>query len=129
LPTWLPDGHGLLVQHVTRASNFSQRQIAYVVYPEGRIDPITRDTNNYSDLSLAANGQVLATVLSEQRYNLYVMSAADGGADAKQVATAAAFSNFSWTQDGRLIYDKDNKLNWVNPAPALRPRDPDAAAT
>jgi serine/threonine protein kinase len=120
LPTWLPDGHGLLVQDVTRASNFTQRQIAYVVYPEGRIDPITRDTNNYSDLSLAANGQVLATVLSEQRYNLYVMSAAGGGADARQVATAAAFSNLSWTQDGRLIYDKDNRLNWLNPDSGMK---------
>jgi serine/threonine protein kinase len=120
LPTWLPDGHGLLVQNATRASNFSQRQIAYVVYPEGRIDPITRDTNNYSDLSVAANGQVLATVLSEQRYNLYVMSAASGGADAKQVGTAAAFSNLSWTQDGRLIYDKDNKLNWLNPDSGMK---------
>jgi serine/threonine protein kinase len=115
LPTWLPDGHGLLVQNATRASNFSQRQIAYVVYPEGRIDPITRDTNNYSDLSVAANGQVLATVLSEQRYNLDVMSAAGDGVDAKQVATAAAFTNLSWTQDGRLIYDKDNKMSWLNP--------------
>jgi serine/threonine protein kinase len=119
-PTWLPDGRGLLVQHVTSASNFTQRQIAYVVYPEGVIDPITRDTNNYSDLSVAANGQVLATVLSEQRYNLYVMSAAGGGADAKQVATAATFSNLSWTQDGRLIYDKDNKLNWLNPDSGMK---------
>ncbi len=120
LPTWLPDGRGLLVQNVTRDSNFTQRQIAYVVYPEGRIDPITRDTNNYSDLSLAANGQVLATVLSEQRYNLYVMSAAGGGADARQVGTAAAFSNFTWTHDGRLIYDKDNRLNWLNPDSGMK---------
>jgi Tol biopolymer transport system component len=58
---------------------------------------------------------VLATVLSEPRYNLYVMSAAGGGGDARQVATAAAFTNLSWTQDGRLIYDKDNKINWLNP--------------
>ena len=120
LPTWLPDGRGLLVQNVTRASNFTQRQIAYVVYPEGHIDPITRDTNNYSDLSLAADGRVLATVLSEQRYNLYVMSTAGGGADARQVATAAAFSNLSWTQDGRLIYDKDNKINWLNPDSGMK---------
>ena len=39
LPTWLPDGHGLLVQNRTRASNFTQRQIAYVVYPEGESIP------------------------------------------------------------------------------------------
>ncbi len=114
-PTWLPDGSGLLVLERTRSSNFAVQQIVFVVYPEGRIDPVTRDTNNYSDLSVAANGQVLATVLSEGRYNIYVMSAASGGADARQIAPAAAFTNLYWTHDERLIYDKDNKMNWVNP--------------
>jgi eukaryotic-like serine/threonine-protein kinase len=119
-PTWLPDGRGLLLESRDRASNFTQQQIVYVVYPEGKLDPITRDTNNYSDLSVAGNGELLATVLSEERYNLYVMSAAGGGADARQVAPAAAFTNISWTQDGRLIHDKDNKLNWVNPDSGMK---------
>jgi eukaryotic-like serine/threonine-protein kinase len=114
-PTWLPDGRGLLVLERSRMSSFTQQQIVFVVYPEGRRDPVTRDTNNYSDLSVAANGQVLATVLSEDRWNLYVTPAASGGVDARQVAPAAAFTNFFWTHDGRLIHDKDNKLNWVNP--------------
>jgi serine/threonine protein kinase len=56
-PTWMPDGSALLVLEANRASNFTQQQIAYVIYPEGRVDPVTRDTNFYSDLSLAANGQ------------------------------------------------------------------------
>jgi serine/threonine protein kinase len=112
-PTWLPDGHGLLVLERTRSSNFTVQQIMFVVYPDGRLDPVTRDTNNYSDLSVAATGQVLATVLSEGRWNLEVMSA--GGGDVRQVRPVAAFTNFSWTHDGRLIDDKDNKLNWVNP--------------
>ncbi len=64
---------------------------------------------------MAANGQVLATVLSEGRWNLQVMSATSGGADVRLVAPAAAFTNFTWTHDGRLIYDKDNKVHWVNP--------------
>jgi serine/threonine protein kinase len=114
-PTWLPDGSGLLVLERTRSSNFALQQIEFVVYPKGKIDPVTRDTNNYSDLSVAANGQVLATVLSEGRYNIYVMSAASGGADARQVAPAAVFTNLYWTHDGQLIYDKDNKINWLNP--------------
>jgi Tol biopolymer transport system component len=114
-PTWLPDGSGLLVLERSRMSSFTQQQIVFVVYPEGRKDPVTRDTNNYSDLSVAANGQVLATVLSEDRWNLYVTSATSGGIDARQVAPAAAFTDFFWMHDGRLIHDKDNKLNWVNP--------------
>jgi serine/threonine protein kinase len=114
-PTWLPDGRGLLVLERTRSSNFTQQQIAFVIYSEGKVDPITRDTNNYSDLSLAATGQVLATVLNEGRWNLELMSAASGGTDARQVGPAASFTNFFWTHDGRLIDDKDNTLHWLNP--------------
>ena len=119
-PTWMPDGSALLVLEADRASNFTQQQIAYVIYPEGRVDPVTRDTNFYSDLSLAASGQLLATVLSEGRWNLYVASVASGGTDARPVASAAAFTNFTWTHDGRLIEDKDNKLNWVNPDSGMK---------
>ena len=115
-PTWLPDGNGLLVLERTRSSNFNLQQIVFVVYPEGKIEPLTRDTNNYSDLSVAATGQVLATVLSEGRWNLEVMSATSAGADARPVAPAGVFTNFTWTHDGRLMHDKDNQLQWVNPA-------------
>ena len=115
-PTWLPDGKGLLMLERTRSSNFNLQQIVFVVYPEGRIDPVTRDTNNYSDLSVAATGQILATVLSEGRWNLELMSAKSSGADAHAVAPAGAFTNFTWTHDGRLMHDKDNQLQWVNPA-------------
>lgn len=114
-PTWLPDGHGLLVLVRGRDSNFTRQQIFYVVYPDGTMDPVTRDTNNYADLSVAANGQVLATVLSEERWNLQVMPANSSGTDARTVAPGAMFMNFTWTRDGRLLDDKDNRLNWVNP--------------
>ncbi|HET6176940.1 MAG TPA: protein kinase [Candidatus Sulfotelmatobacter sp.] len=114
LPTWLPDGGGVLVLQRARASNFTQDQISFVVYPEGKIDAVTRDTNDYSDLSVAANGQVLATVLSEGRWNLEVMSPASG--DARPIAAVDAFTDFFWTHDGKLIHDKDNKLNWLDPA-------------
>jgi Tol biopolymer transport system component len=98
-----------------RDSNFTRPQIFYVVYPDGKMDPVTRDTNKYSDLSVAANGEVLATVLSEERWNLQVTSSNSAGADARTVAPASLFMNFTWTKDGRLIDDKDNRLNWVNP--------------
>jgi len=114
-PTWLPDGHGLLVLVTGREANFAREQIFFVPYPDGKMDPITRDTNNYSNLSVAANGQILATVLSEGRWSLDVMSMASGGADVRPVVPASMYSNFTWTRDGRLLYDKDNHLNWVNP--------------
>ncbi len=114
-PIWMPDGKGLLALDADRSSNFTRAQIVFVSYPDGKITPITRDTNNYSDLSLAADGQVLATVLSEGRWNLSVMSATGGGADVKQISPVVNFTNLTWTHDGRLIDDTDNSLHWVNP--------------
>src|ERR1700722_4465518 len=115
LPTWMPDGRGVLVLDQSRSSNYERSQIVYVSYPDGKLTPITRDTNNYGSLSLTANGQVLATVLSEGRWNLWVMPAGGAGADARQVSPVNDFTNFTWTHDGRLIHDSDNMLRWVNP--------------
>jgi Tol biopolymer transport system component len=115
VPTWMLDGHGLLALDGDRSSNYTRAQVVFVSYPEGKVTPITRDTSNYSDLSLAASGQVLATVVSEGRWNLSLMSATGLGADARPIAPVASFTNFTWTHDGRLLSDTDNSLHWVNP--------------
>jgi Tol biopolymer transport system component len=114
-PIWVPDGKGLLALYSDRSTNFTRSQVVFVSYPEGNVTPLTRDTNNYSDLSLAANGQVLATVLTEGRWNLSSMPATGGGADARAISPVVNFTNFTWTHDGRLINDTDNSLHWVNP--------------
>jgi Tol biopolymer transport system component len=130
-PRWMPDGQGLLVLDSSRTSNYKRRQIAFVSYPEGKLNPLTRDTNDYSDLSLAANGQALVTVLSEARWSLSVTSAASGASEARQVAPAEPYTNLTWTHDGRLIEDKDDILNWLNPdsgAKGVFAPEPDSAS-
>lgn len=114
-PAWMPDGHGLLLLDNGRASNFTRPQVVFISYPERKISPITRDTNSYSVLSVASSGQVLATVLSEQHWNLSVMSAASSGGDVRSIAAANSYTNFTWTRDGRLVYDKDGSLQWITP--------------
>ena len=114
-PAWMPDGHGLLFLMSDSASNFTRRQIVFVSYPGGKMSPVTRDTNSYSVLSVASSGQVLATVLSEPHWNLSVMSAASGGGDARQIGPTNSDTNFTWMRDGRLVYDKDGMLHWINP--------------
>ena len=112
-PSWTPDGRGLLgLLH--GSSNFHQAQIAFVSYPEARISPVTHDTSTYSDLSVAANGLALATILSEEHWNLFVTpgSAAQGHA----VGAARANTNFTWTADGQLIGDQGSVLNRIDPA-------------
>jgi serine/threonine protein kinase/Tol biopolymer transport system component len=130
-PAWMPDGQGLLVMNSSPSSNSTRRQIAFISYPEGKVNPLTRDTNDYFDLSVAANGQTLATVLSEGRWGLSVASVASGGSDVKQVGPAEPYTNFTWTHDGRLIGDKDSTLNWVNPdsgAKGVLATEPDSSS-
>ncbi len=102
LIAWMPDGHGLLVLDSNLSSNYSRSQIVFVSYPDGKLNPVTRDTNNYSDLNVASNGQLLGTVLSEGHWNLSVMSATSSGGDARQIGPATSSTNFTWMRDGRL---------------------------
>jgi eukaryotic-like serine/threonine-protein kinase len=114
--TWLPDGGGLLGVLRGQGSNFNRDQIAFISYPAGRIFPITRDTNNYSDITVAADGRLLAAVLSEARWNLMVMPTSGSGAQARPVTPAEATTNFTWTTDGQLMDDQANALHRIDPA-------------
>ena len=114
-PAWLPDGSGLLGLLRAQSSNFNQSQIVAISFPEGKLSPITRDTNTYSNLSVAASGRVIATVLSENRWSLYVMPGSDSGGQARVLAPAEPYTHFSWTPSGQLIGDQGNKLNRIDP--------------
>lgn len=114
-PVWLPGGHGLLVQDGDQSSNYTRRQIAFLSYPQGKLSPITRDTNTYEGPSVASNGQEMATVLTQGHWGLYVMSSAGSGADARVIAPVDLLTNFTWTHDGRLVDDREVDLRWNNP--------------
>jgi serine/threonine protein kinase len=115
-PSWLPDGSGVLNLVQEQSTNFTRYQIGYVSYPQGVFSPVTRDTNSYSDLSVAANGHTLATVQNQGRWNLQVMGIDAAAASPHQVASAEADTNFTWTPDNHLISDQANVLNLIDPA-------------
>jgi Tol biopolymer transport system component len=115
-PAWLPDGSGVLVLASEQTSNFTRTQIGFVSYPQGVYSSITRDTGSYSDLSVASSGHILATVQEEARWNLQVMPSGALAAQARQVASSAADTNFTWTPDNQLISDQANVLNRIDPA-------------
>ena len=128
-PVWMPDGRGLLVLVRTEATHLNEQQIEYVSYPDGKVSPVTRDTNSYSDLSIDNGGRVLATALSEARWNVTLTPAVPGSGDSRVVAPAAMYTNFNWMQDGRIFYDKGNSLYWINPdtgAQGIFATEPDA---
>ncbi len=115
-PTWLADGSGLLGLVRGQRTNFTRFQIAFLSYPDGKLSPITRDTNTYSNLSVAANGRVLATILTEDRWSLFLMPASGPTAQARPLTSAESQTNFTWTRDGQLIGDQAITLNRIDPA-------------
>jgi Tol biopolymer transport system component len=116
LPEWLPDGHGLLGITRGQSSNFNRTQISYVSYPDGKIFPVTRDTNDYYYLSMASSGRLFSAILSEARWNLYVMPASGSTADARQLSSTGSDTNLGWTKDNRLMEDQGNSLHLIDPA-------------
>jgi serine/threonine protein kinase len=113
--SWLPDSNGVLGLVREQSTNFTRNQIGYISYPEGLYSPVTRDTNSYSDLSVAVSGHILAAVQSEPRWNLQVMPAGGAEQQIRQISTADADTNFNWTSDNKLISDQWNVLNMINP--------------
>ena len=88
-PVWMPDQSGLLAQ-----SNLVHAQIVFVSYPDGKLRDVTRDTNFYSEPSLAADGRTLVSVLSQDHYNLFAMPASSNAAEARQVTSGAPVLRF-----------------------------------
>jgi eukaryotic-like serine/threonine-protein kinase len=111
-PVWMPDQSGLLAQ-----SSLGRRQIVFVSYPDGKLHNVTRDTNSYSEPSLAADGHTLVSVLSQAHYNLFTMPASLNIAEARQVTSGAPAVSFNWTRDGQVVVasDSDSGLALVNP--------------
>ena len=111
-PVWMPDQSGLLAQ-----STFGRNQIVFVSYPDGKLHHVTRDTNNYSDLRAWRQTDArVVSVLSQSRFNLFVMPASSLNAgEGQQVTSGAAVFHFSWTPDSQLVMDSESGLGLLNP--------------
>ena len=115
-PAWMPDGNGLVGTLREQATNFNQSRIAYVTYPAGKLSSVTRDTNNYYDLSVAASGKTVAAILGESRWNIFAMPSPGTSQQGRNLAPTLADTNFTWTTDGFLIADQYSVLNRIDPA-------------
>jgi serine/threonine protein kinase/Tol biopolymer transport system component len=114
-PVWLPGSSGLLALFRDKESNFTRNRIVEVQYSGGTPTPVTHDVNDYAGLSLSADGQTLATVLGQDRYELYVAPAAGLAAgEAKPIASATTMNGLSWTPQGQIVFDSDLSLSLLS---------------
>jgi len=74
---WMSDGSGVIV--TAAPADGASSQVWFVSYPDGRRSRIFSDLNDYSSLTMTADGRTLAAVQENTRSSLY-LSAPDGGA-------------------------------------------------
>ena len=77
---WMPDGRGMVIVYREKATNFSRGQLGYVSYPEGKLDPLTNDTNNYDSVTVSGDGKILTTIQSQVVSEFELLPAAGGAA-------------------------------------------------
>jgi serine/threonine protein kinase/Tol biopolymer transport system component len=107
---WMPDGKGLIA-----SNQFNSNQIVFISYPEGKWHPVTRDTNNYNDPSIAGDGRSLATVMSEGHWNLSTMPSGAPTAQLHQLTLGAPVYQFAWMRDNRMIRNGRSGLAILDP--------------
>jgi serine/threonine protein kinase len=112
---WTPDGHGLLVRYSDKSSNYSRGQIGYVSYPEGKLETLTNDTNNYRSLSLSGDGRTLTTIQAQVENQLDLLPAAGGNSNEVVPGIAKELR-----QAGQAIWMSDSELLLVLPDKILR---------
>lgn len=98
-PRWLADG---LVVTASESSTAPQ-QLWHISLTDGTASRITRDLNNYENLSLTADAKTLAVIQDHVVSNIWTL----GGeaAAARQIISEAGWLNeLIWLPDGRLAY-------------------------
>jgi len=112
---WLPDGDHLLALYSGMENNFTRQQIVEISLRDRTLHAVTHDINNYSDLSISADGHMVATVLTQSHFDLFVLPASDLGSGSGQQLTAGArVGSFAWTPDSQVILEQDG-LNLFRP--------------
>ena len=111
--TWLPDMRGLLISRLGRESGYSRNQLAFVALPSGETTAITKDTNNYSSVSLSADGKTIATAQQKASRTFYLLPADGGGANASPrpiFEQERDIGNFAWAGNDQFVVSEADKL-------------------
>ena len=112
---WLPDGKALAVIFATQETNFHRQQVGLITLPDGKLRPLTADTNDYSTLSVSSSGTSIATIMRLALRDVYVSSGQKVDySDAKQMTSGDAIDKVSWTRDGKLLAEQTPKIKFLD---------------
>jgi Tol biopolymer transport system component/class 3 adenylate cyclase len=104
--SWLSDGSSLIVSANGRNAG-APSQLWRVKYPEGDVDGLTNDFNDYQGVSVTLDSKSLVTIERQNVYSTWVIRDRDEG-EGRRISIAAgdegALRDLAWVPDGRLLY-------------------------
>jgi eukaryotic-like serine/threonine-protein kinase len=109
-----PESNALFVMFARAGANVTRGQVGFLRAGED-IEPITRDTNRYTTLTVSADGRTLATVLARSFGTISVLSKAgrefiDPRLVSSQSNQLNELSGLNWAADGNLLVSNDERL-------------------
>ena len=104
---WLPDGHALLIVYQDSPTRV---QIGSISYPRGQFQPVTRDVNRYSTLTLSSDGKTLATIQVRVAQSLSLIPTSQTKTNSTVLPQAQVLSGFNWSTDGKLLVSDGTNL-------------------
>lgn len=112
---WSPDGRMLFTMYTQTGANGHRPQIGFLRPAGVDIEPITRDTNRYTTLTLSADGRTLATVLARSYATVSVLSklGPEFGEPRPLLSQTNQFdeeNGLSWAADGTLLVSNAGRL-------------------
>jgi serine/threonine protein kinase len=113
---WLPDGYWFLVAYSTKGAHIEQAQIGLLSI-DGKLRPITRDTNRYATLTLSADTRSAATVqvTTTRALELLVSPGSVQPVSPKPLPQVADPRQVEWTADGKLLVADGEKITRTDP--------------
>jgi Tol biopolymer transport system component/DNA-binding winged helix-turn-helix (wHTH) protein len=117
---WLPDGQALML--CARETSTTNAQLWRMSYPDGALQRLTNDLNNYLLFSLNADASKIIAVQSALASHIWV-SPNMNGTIAKNIADGRGRS--AWTPDGRIVYNSASAPGsdlWIAEADGAEPK-------
>jgi serine/threonine protein kinase len=115
--SWLPKGRALLVVYSPKGLRGDRAQIG-VLTTDGKLHPVTRDTNRYATLTLSADARSAASVQvkTSRSMLLFPMAGQSASATPTMVTQVPDPRQVQWTSDGKLLVPEIDNLTRIDPS-------------
>jgi len=111
---WLPDQSSLLVTTSISTSFMDEDQIWQQPFPSGEPQRVTNDLNDYSGVSLTADGKQFTTVQIQSSSTIFVGDGSNPDHAAPISTTRSDGYGLAWTPDGRLLTQDMKSQFWLS---------------